>query len=290
MVKEIGTLHFSDGSMSLHVWRVEAEPTGSRPLRRHSHPRFEISYVENGSGIYTVGKRTYEMQKGDVFVFSAGEQHSITCIGEGLTLINLHFEPRYLWGNAADRLSDEHIGLCFFHKESFSSRIESADALPLVSHLRAIEAELLGGEAEHSLAVKSHLNLLLISLIREFDYAGRAAAMDREHLHTVRRVMTYIDGHFTENLTLAELSHLAGLSPNYLSAFFRRISGSTLWDYIGAKRIDCAVSLILSDDTLSITEIAERCGYNSSANFNKAFKKQTGMTPREYRKCGGGLT
>ena len=58
----------------------------------------------------------------------------------------------------------------------------------------------------------------------------------------------------------------------------------TLWDYISAKRINKAAQLLATETkTMNILDIATQCGYNSTANFNKAFKKITGMTPSEYR-------
>lgn len=291
MITEIGSVPSPDGGMFLHLWMTTVEPAGERPHRRHAHPRFEISYVKEGSGIYRVGERKYPMEKGDVFVFSAGEQHCITYVGtEGLTLVNLQFEPRYLWGSTGDRLGDAHSGICFFHKESFENRIEKNIASPLSDQIKAIEDELAHSETEYALAVKSHLNLLLIRLIRDYDYACPDSAMKGSRLHTIKRVLTYIDGHFTEPVSLDELSRLAGLSPNYFCMLFRRVIGITLWDYISRKRIDLATSYIMKESGLSMMEIASRCGFNSSASFNKTFKKITGMTPCEYRIHGASLT
>ena len=57
----------------------------------------------------------------------------------------------------------------------------------------------------------------------------------------------------------------------------------TTWDYINIKRIEDSLTLLKSTN-LTVLDIATKCGFNSTASFNKIFKKTTGITPKEYRK------
>ncbi len=285
MLTEIGTVTSSDGLPLLHMWQV-AVPPGERPLRKHSHLCFEITRVGSGTGVYTVGENQYPMEPGDVFVFGSSEQHCITAVGPDLSITNLHFEPRFLWGSAADSLSEENSNFCFARSEKFINRIPAADASGLVGLLAEIEGELCTQGAEYGLSVKSWLNLLIIRLIRDHGYTGEDARLRRQKLHSLRRVITYIDLNPADPMTLESLSAMAGMSPNYFSALFHKTSGITLWDYISARRIDRAIRLLTEDAPPNLIDVAAQCGYNNSANFNKAFKKITGMTPREYRGLG----
>ena len=96
MIQEIGELLDQSNLTLLKAWQVSVEP-GKRPFRRHSHIRFEIAHILSGSGTYTVHHQQLPILPGDFFVFCGKERHCITEIGpSGLTLINLHFEPRYL--------------------------------------------------------------------------------------------------------------------------------------------------------------------------------------------------
>lgn len=56
----------------------------------------------------------------------------------------------------------------------------------------------------------------------------------------------------------------------------------TVWDYINIKRIDKALSL-LANSNENVLTVATKSGFNNSANFNRIFKKITGLTPKEYR-------
>lgn len=284
MIHDIGQILSSDGTILLKMWEVYVEP-GERPFRKHSHIRFEISKVLSGNGVYHIHEKHVPMKEGDFFVFSSNEPHCITSVGaDGLKLLNLHFEPRYLWGKEFDSLSEENIGLCFSHCASFQNRIQGSSE-QLCPIMDLIHNELSSNAPEGSLAVKSYLNLLLIRLIRKHGYAPAKNALSHDRTVPVRKVISYIDEHLSENLSLTQLSSIAGMSPNYFSTLFYSVSGIRLWDYINSRRIDAAIRLLIKEEQ-NILDIAAQCGFNSTANFNKIFKKFTGMTPTEYRKSG----
>lgn len=285
MIHDIGQLLSSDGTLLLKMWEVSVEP-GERPFRKHSHIRFEISKVLAGSGVYRLSDREIPISTGDIIIFSSNEPHCITSVGQdGLKLLNLHFEPRYLWGKAPDSLSEENIGLCFSHCKSFQNKLQIANTSKICTLLESIQTELTQGNDEYSLAVKSYLNLLLILLIREHGYQPATDSFDHDRTAPVRKVINHIDRHLSDPLSLTQLSTIAGMSPNYFSTLFYSVSGIRLWDYINARRIDAAIRLLMEED-LTILDIATQCGFNNTANFNKTFKKITGMTPSEYRKSG----
>ena len=283
MIHEIGSICAKDGGILLRMWRVSLEQI-RRPLQQHSHIAFEIARVDRGNGIYTAGEKEYPMNAGDIFIFASNEQHCITHAGaEGFEITNLHFEPRYLWGGSSDSLSSQNINFCFSHNKSFENRIEALQAVVLTPYFEAIRAELNNSGEEYPLAVKSLLNLMIITLIREFDYSGAEPQLNKDRLRLIRKVLNYIDSNLAGDLSLKAISGIAGMSPNYFSSFFHSVSGITLWDYINARRVDAAVRMITAKNPPKMLETAVRCGFNNTANFNKAFRKVTGMTPTEYR-------
>lgn len=105
----------------------------------------------------------------------------------------------------------------------------------------------------------------------------------------VKAAIDYVLSHYTESLTLKEVADAARLTPNYLSALFHKTMGVSLWDYVTKKRIDHALNLLDSDQTLTVLHVALACGFNSTASFNKAFRLRTDTTPSAYRKSGPGM-
>ena len=282
-MKDIGSVIGRDNSLLLKMWCIYVPP-GKREFRKHGHIHFEIVLVEKGTGIYTVGNKEYKIEPDSIFIFASNEPHCITNVdNEGLNIINLHFEPKYLWGNSIDSLSEESINICFSHNKSFENKIKPTDTVELKELFLKIKTELSEGKSEYQLIVKSLLNIFLVTLIRDFDYAEKSIPLSRDRLHSFRRGIKYIDDNLCEKISLSQLSEAVGISPNYFCTLFHNISGLTIWDYINSKRIDKAIYL-LHTENMNILNIALECGFNNTANFNKIFKKYTDMTPSEYRK------
>ena len=96
-------------------------------------------------------------------------------------------------------------------------------------------------------------------------------------------VLTYIETHYKESISLKELSDIAHFSPTYLSRMFHQETGYTLCNYINRKRIENAKQM-LSETAYSIQEIAVDCGFINISHFNRVFKNLVGKSPMEYKK------
>lgn len=277
MPQVIGELLLESGRPLLKMWSIDVD-VKSRPYVRHSHTRFEITVVNKGKGEYATENAVYPMKEGDVFVFSSNEIHCITATDGELSITNLHFEPRYLGSDF-----EGYMNFCFSHSADFKNRIPSENAGVIRAHHGVIREELENRRDGYFVAVKAHLELILIDLLRNHSYLSVA---DKKGVsYGILTVCDYIDSHLESELTLKELSELAGFSPNYFSRIFKDMIGITLWDYVTAKRIEKAVQLIRnSAGEVTLLDIATQCGFNNTVNFNKAFKKQKGITPGELRR------
>jgi len=103
----------------------------------------------------------------------------------------------------------------------------------------------------------------------------------------IRQAAAYIDENYFEDLNLSVLAEKFSVESSYFSRIFRQEMGENLIFYITRKRIEKAQSLIAGSDT-NLTEIAFLVGYNDYSYFNRVFKKNTGMSPREYRNSVSG--
>lgn len=282
-MQKIGELFIESGEPLLKMWDVFVKGN-ERPYVKHSHSRFEITVVNSGEGEYTTENEVYPMLPGDVFVFSSNEVHCITKTGEsGLSITNLHFEPRYLSGDFEKGFSDGYINFCFSHSKEFKNRIPAENATFIRECHNVIRKEFLEKNEQYPLAIRARLHLMLIELLRKHNYS--APATINNSVYNILPVYEYISLHLDEKLELKTLAKIAGMSPNYFSAFFKKYNGITLWEYIAAKRIEKAVSLIRkSDQNVTILDIALQCGFNNTVSFNKTFKQQNGFTPSELRR------
>lgn len=98
----------------------------------------------------------------------------------------------------------------------------------------------------------------------------------------IQKILNYIAMNLASDLTLKHLSSIFSLNSSYLSAMFKKETGTTLTSYVNNKRIDRAVYL-LNTQVESIQDIAILCGIPDLTYFTKLFKKVKGMTPTKYR-------
>lgn len=95
-------------------------------------------------------------------------------------------------------------------------------------------------------------------------------------------VINHINLNLSTEMSLASLSKLVAITPNYLASSFKKEVGLSIMDYITKKRIELAKEM-LEQTNLQTQEIANYIGYNDVSYFSRVFKKQVRMTPTEYR-------
>lgn len=105
----------------------------------------------------------------------------------------------------------------------------------------------------------------------------------QRELHHAERMMRWIETHYAENFQLERLAEDLHLSKYYASHLFKDATGSTLTEYITARRIRQAC-LLLNTTAMTIKEIAFQTGFSNSAYFTKTFRENVGVTPKEYRR------
>ncbi|AZN39816.1 AraC family transcriptional regulator [Paenibacillus albus] len=134
-------------------------------------------------------------------------------------------------------------------------------------------------------------NELLVSLgyAAFHSFAARIAeSKQQQELHpSIRRVLTYVQQHFAEEISLQELSGVAGVSPEHLVRLFHSYNQMTpirfLWHYRVLKATE-----LLTQSGLAVGEIAARCGFKTAFHLSRLVKEQTGSTPTEIRKSAWG--
>ena len=99
--------------------------------------------------------------------------------------------------------------------------------------------------------------------------------------HIINDIEDYIHAHITAKLTLNDIASLFGISPNYLSILFKKTTGIGFNEYITSHKIALAKSTLLKTDK-KIYEIAEQLGFESAFYFSKVFKKNVGLSPRDF--------
>lgn len=152
-----------------------------------------------------------------------------------------------------------------------------------IAHQQRLEplfAELLWADerTERRLAFRR----LLARIVSEFVLAPESQPGFRELPHWMTRLMETVEKRFSAELTVIDLSEIAGRSPAHLSRSFRRFFDTTPSAYLNRVRIHRAARL-LAGSNLEISAVCYDVGFENLSYFYRLFKAAWGMTPAEYR-------
>jgi len=105
----------------------------------------------------------------------------------------------------------------------------------------------------------------------------------QEYIARINRVMDYIEKHLNEEITLNKVAQIACFSPFHFHRIFSVLTNETLNTFIQRIRIERAAQQLRNEENISISEIANNCGFGSTAHFSRTFRKYFGLTAKEYR-------
>ena len=286
MTNEILSIKDSAGNEQLTSYVSIAAPRRGAH-RKHNHVSFEISTITDGYGRYEAGSgKTYDINPGDVFIFSTNEQHCITDIyDDDMHIVNVKFDPSYIFGSFSDA---DFMRIFLDRNERFENRLDPFSPFTkyVSERIRAINNELTDRRPEYENLVKFMLVDVLITIYREYGYCDetrKGISVNQENFSRINEAVLYVNDRISENLTLGEIAKVASFSPNYFCALFKSYYGMKIWDYISIKRVNAAKRKLADEPDKNVLTIANECGFNNTANFNKIFKKVTGTTPKAFR-------
>ena len=155
------------------------------------------------------------------------------------------------------------------NKYDFSSHIVSPELLDL-KHLKKVHST---SEAQKKLV--EGFATALSELIAEKEIS--------EPSKMIVAALTYINGHFCENISLADVAENINISKNYLCDIFKKELGITFMNYVTSLRIEKAKDYLANTD-MKMYEVSCAVGYSDYAYFSQIFKKHTGTTLSAYRR------
>jgi AraC-like DNA-binding protein len=255
----------------------------------HSHHYLEISYIKEGNGTYIIDDKTYDINKGDIFIFSNTENH-LLIVDPNSNIINqvIHFEPRFIWSQTDDSFDSRYLSVFFKRNREFKNRWNSdmPTTLKMGDLFLEIEAEFQDHKHGYELMIKVKLLNILVLMCRHYDYLWKDSSNMhdmKQGVNCINNILDYIDFNLDSQISLKDLAGIAHMNISYFSTFFKKYNGIGPSAYIASKRIEKAIDYLKFSDK-SITEISSICGFNNTTSFYNAFKKFDGMYPSIYRK------
>lgn len=251
----------------------------------HHHEVFELNFVEHAAGVRRiVGDSNEVIGEYDLVLITSPDLEHVweqnTCTSENIREVTIQFYfdmsddgffSRNPFHSVRKMMQEARKGLCFpidaiMHVYNDIDSLSSIqDSFYAFTKFMTILYELSKCEGARPLATSS--------------YAKVEVASDSRR---VLKVKNYISNNFMEEIRLATLADLAGMSPSAFSRFFKLHTGRNLSDYIIDMRLGYAGRMLV-DTSKSVAEICYACGFNNLSNFNRIFKKKKNCSPTEFR-------
>lgn len=285
-------MHYSVKSSQMNTSSMFGEPTllftnycneqyQQHPRSPHSHHEMvEILYILRDNGVFEINGTPYPVHNGDLVIYNSDAVHNESA----------QFPPPPLYGLEATGIQIKGLPSNWLIPPDTCPVISLGDHALEFRHLFRQIYDQSAAQTENAGIICQYLFLALLHMIQELIngstpvHAGTNEESKANKLG--RQIQIYVDEHVLEDLSVQSVADHFDISSAYLFRLFKQITGTSLMQYIIQRRMGEAQTLLLITD-LSITEVAQKVGYNNLSHFVKMFTQNVGMSPRKYRKQSG---
>lgn len=165
--------------------------------------------------------------------------------------------------------------------------------IPDVSAIQTYLSQMSHNEQFYSDTTQSSflLSALLLEIHNQLYGSSSASSFSNDHpslqkADLCKKIKNYVFWNRTHRIRICDIASYMRYSEKYLSSVFAEYTGTTLKTYLDEQRMAAARELLANSHN-TIREIAFQLGYSDSHNFSRAFKRVTGMSPKDYRISSG---
>lgn len=256
----------------------------------HQNEFYELNIIVSGYGVHVMDGREIAVQPGSMCVIPPNVKHGY--LGEeGLNVFHVLVQNKFL-DRYVQELQELPGFMLLFEISPYISQ-QSTQVLSFQlgdNYLKKIMPDIDGMlEMERSNYPGRHIHktarlMCLISELSSYVYDSNRTIISTPDTNTqiILKSIEYIRANSDTEISVAEIAKDAGMSRSYYSKLFRQLMGCTPHAFILRCRIANARRLLCFTE-LSMTEIAQQCGFYDSSHFIRVFSKQESITPTTYR-------
>ncbi len=248
----------------------------------HWHEDAEFIYIKKGIGTIVIDAKEHQVSAGDIAFILPGRVHGIyQHKDDSMEYENILFDTK-MFSSATDDFYDTFL-LPFFQNDVDIPHIFRHGVTGYESIRRYLDSNdniSTHREGAWGLAIKGNMFLLLFNLVTL--YEEKLDITGNKRIDKLKPVIKYVELHYSEQMTVAEMASLAGFSESHFMRFFKETFGVSFVTYLNDYRLSMAARLLLSTEE-SILEISQQVGFENLSHFNRCFKRKYNKTPSQYR-------
>ena len=239
----------------------------------HTHQFSELFYVLSGKGMFYVEGNEIPVAPDDLIIINPHVEHTEKTLPND-PMEYIVFGVEGLAFSFSRPQNDDAKGYSFYSYGSIKKQFIN------FSQLMIKEFQ----EKKPGFEIVCHglLQVLLVYISREQNVSvisDSSFQLSKECALAKR----YIDANYSKNITLDLLADITHINKFYLAHSFAECMGQSPISYLTAKRLSASKELLVSSNH-SIAQVASSTGFSSQSYFSQIFRKETGMTPQQYRK------
>jgi len=234
-------------------------------IRNH----FLIHFILEGSGIFYVNGKTYEVKANQGFLICPDVVTYYKADNDNPWI--------YTWVGFKGIKAEYYLKLANLNKENPIFECIEGEFVKKCFKNMIKATELKYGR---EFRLQGLLGVFLSELIEE---AGKYVVIGNNYKELyIKKSLEFVETNYSRKLNISEMAKSVGLNKNYFSTFFRVNIGVTPQKYIIRFRINKACEL-MANQGLTISDISRSVGYDDTLGFSKIFKKEKGLSPKNYR-------
>ena len=248
---------------------------------------YEMMCVTEGGAEYWVEDQHYKLQRGDILIIPVGMM-----VGASLKARGCPFERVGVWLSRRYmtflKLQDDEADFSFALAERTSHyllRLPKERREAVTGAFLALADECQGDRMNAELSTKAMLSALIVQINRVVKAKGEEVLL-RGSQNRLAPVLTHIHANCTQSLTVEGLAKAFGYSPSHLAHSFKKQIGTSLYHYVLLRRLQIGRDAMLNG--VPVKEAYQKCGFGDYAGFYRAFTKEYGLSPQQYKKKNQG--
>ncbi len=248
----------------------------------HRHDFFEVLYLMKGSGYHVIDGNKYEIKPPCVFFMSPGQAHKLELSYDIEGYIFIFTADFYLLNRSNQNSLIEFPFFYTIHQDNPPLWLENENDIRFLESLfrQSIAETLQNGEFIPEM-LRSILDLILTTCAARYKVDENMLNKGKGQI-LVKRFFHLIEENNRKNLSLSDYADRIGVTANHLTQTVKMLTGKTSSQIIKSKQL-LEIKRLLVHSNLNVSEIANQLNFDDQSYFTKFFKRETGLTPIQYR-------